>query len=95
MIFYIYGRLKCSVIYVGVPHEEADRICCLNRHYAEPSGTAFRPSRSYLSSISQDEPTEYYNSVFGKRVFIGPQGRSFQAYYRESLSHGTYCTYLY
>jgi len=66
----------------------ADRICCKNRHYAEHSGYFSTSAVTWLDDVSRSEPTEYFDAVHSKRVFVGPRGRSFEEFLAESRAHG-------
>ena len=69
----------------GVDRDTADRICCFNRHYAEYAG--YWKKTNFLSEVKDGETT-YYDSVSGKPLFVAPRGRSFDAFVKESASHG-------
>lgn len=64
----------------------ADRISNYNRHWAEGAGY-FQQTR-FLSEVSKDAPTTFYDSVTGRPLFVAPVGRSFEDFKRESTSHG-------
>jgi len=64
----------------------ADRICCFNRHYAEFAG--YWETTSFLKEAPRDEEITFYDSVTGKPLFIGPRGRTFEEFVKESKSHG-------
>jgi len=70
----------------GVKRDVADRICCFNRHYAEPSGDFKK--RKWVSTVQNKGEVTYYDSVTGKPLFIAPRGRTFDAFLEESLAHG-------
>eukprot|EP00038_Savillea_parva_P024078 m.43031 g.43031 ORF g.43031 m.43031 type:complete len:161 (-) comp6351_c0_seq1:199-681(-) len=70
----------------AVDPELADRICCFNRHYAEPSGSFLKTK--WLKTVSRTEPTTYYDPVDGKPLFIAPKNRSFDEFLAESTAHG-------
>lgn len=72
----------------GVDRELADWCCSYNRHLAESSGYWCDGSHSFLSDLSRDEPTVYYDSVTGKPLFVAPLGRSIQSFLDESKAHG-------
>jgi len=69
-----------------VSTDTADRICSFNRHYAEYAG--YWRSTKFVSEVTRDEPTVYYDSVSGKPLFVAPVGRSMDDFLRESASHG-------
>ena len=71
----------------GCDAQTADRICCFNRHFAEYSGYFLQTSWLKQAQSNGGEMT-YYDSVSGKPLFVGPKGRSFQAFLRESKVHG-------
>ena len=81
-----------STLRWGSDTETADRICCLNRHYAEHSGyfmTAARASfAKELMASPDDEPMNFYDSVTGKLLFVAPRGRTKAAFLAESKAHG-------
>eukprot|EP01062_Namystynia_karyoxenos_P044766 TRINITY_DN33026_c0_g1_i1.p1 TRINITY_DN33026_c0_g1~~TRINITY_DN33026_c0_g1_i1.p1 ORF type:complete len:185 (+),score=37.51 TRINITY_DN33026_c0_g1_i1:71-625(+) len=69
----------------GVAWDEADRVCCFNRRYAE--------HRGYWAKTLWDPevapgPVSYYDSVSGRRLFRAPVGRSAASFRRESAAHG-------
>ncbi len=68
-------------------HKTADKICCFNRHYAEHSGYWLTTSFLQEESAASGEIT-FYDSVSGKPLFIAPRGRSWDAFVKESKSHG-------
>mmetsp|Transcript_5095 Transcript_5095/g.6585 ORF Transcript_5095/g.6585 Transcript_5095/m.6585 type:complete len:171 (-) Transcript_5095:270-782(-) len=73
-------RWKCD-------QEVADRICNFNRHYAEQSGY-FTSVKKFIQETKDSEKITYYDSNTGKPLFIAPQGRSVDAFLRESKAHG-------
>jgi hypothetical protein len=77
-------RWNCDV-------ENADRICCFNRHYAEHSGywlrTNFLKEHDPANPSTCNEIT-FYDSVTGAPLFIAPKGRSFDDFVKESKAHG-------
>ena len=68
-------------------NETADRICNYNRHYAEHSGywkgTDFLKEESAASG-----EINFYDSNTGDLLFVAPRGRTFEAFVKESNSHG-------
>mmetsp|Transcript_27717 Transcript_27717/g.46850 ORF Transcript_27717/g.46850 Transcript_27717/m.46850 type:complete len:201 (+) Transcript_27717:27-629(+) len=73
----------------GVDRDLADRICCFNRHYAEPSGYfEYTRKTSFLTDINHDEELTFYDSVSGKPLYIAPRGRTFDQFLQESRNHG-------
>lgn len=72
----------------GCDAKTADRICCFNRHYAEYSGSFLKTRWLEQARANGNEPMTYYDSVSGKALFVGPRGRSFKAFLRESKAHG-------
>jgi len=73
----------------GVKSELADRICTANRHYAEHSGYAFeKETTSWLAQVDRGNPVEYFDSIFGDRMFTAPMGRTFEEFILESRKHG-------
>jgi len=73
----------------NVDRENADKICCFNRHYAEHSGYAFGGRGvTWLKEVDRTGPTIYYDSVHGKSVFKAPIGRAFDEFLAESKAHG-------
>ena len=46
------------------------------------------PSTNFLAEVDRTTETTYYDSVTGKPLFIAPRGRSFEAFEKESRSHG-------
>lgn len=70
----------------GCNVKKADEICCFNRHYAEHSG--YWELTNFLKEVDRTAETTFYDSVTGKPLFIAPRGRSFEAFEKESRSHG-------
>ena len=70
----------------GVDRELADRICCFNRHYAEPAGSGW--NTRWTAEVSGKKEVTYYDSVSGKPLFIAPRGRTWEEFERESRAHG-------
>ena len=70
----------------GVDRELADRICCFNRHYAEPAGSGW--NTRWTAEVSGEKEVTYYDSVSGKPLFIAPRGRTWKEFERESRAHG-------
>jgi peptide methionine sulfoxide reductase MsrB len=64
----------------------ADKICCHNSRYAEPSGYFARAG--LFGQLNRSGETTFYDSVCGRPLFIAPRGRSFEAWEQESLHHG-------
>ncbi|EKX31192.1 hypothetical protein GUITHDRAFT_166930 [Guillardia theta CCMP2712] len=69
--------------------ELANKICCHNKKYAEPSGYF---NNANINLFGQFQPEEkyhtFYDSVCGVPLFRAPIGRSMQEWYSESLAHG-------
>jgi hypothetical protein len=74
-----------SLLY-GISNSLANRICCFNRHYAEPSGSFV--GTSFFADVNKSGETVFYDSVTGRPLFIAPRGRTFAEFERESRSHG-------
>ena len=72
----------------GCSHEIADRIGNFNRHYAEYSG--YWETTNFLSEVDQssDNVETFYDAVTGVPLFRAPIGRSWDAFIKESKSHG-------
>jgi len=67
--------------------ETADRICNFNRHYAEHSG--YWQSTTFLKDESAASgEINFYDSNTGDLLFVAPRGRTWDAFVRESVSHG-------
>eukprot|EP00924_Labyrinthula_sp_SR-Ha-C_P000455 snap_masked-scaffold_103-processed-gene-0.13-mRNA-1 protein AED:0.04 eAED:0.04 QI:0/-1/0/1/-1/1/1/0/179 len=69
-----------------VDREEADKICCFNRHFAEAAGTFM--TTEWHKDVKDKGPIEYYDSVTGKLLYTAPIGRSFDEFLEESKKHG-------
>jgi hypothetical protein len=89
------GSIEVIVLFcmlcVCVHRELADRICCFNRHYAEPSGYfEYTRKNSFLTDINHDDNSEitFFDSVSGKPLYIAPRGRTFAEFLEESRKHG-------
>lgn len=72
----------------GCDFQTADRICNFNRHYAEYSGYWERASTFLQDESKTDGEIKFYDSNTGKLLFEAPRGRSFEAFVKESQSHG-------
>ena len=70
----------------GISNSLANRICCFNRHYAEPSGSF--TGTSFFSDVNRSGETTFYDSVTGRPLFIAPRGRTFAEFEQESRAHG-------
>ena len=66
----------------------ANQICNHNRHYAEHSG--YWTSKTTFLSEEGEESGEitFYDSNTGKPLFVGPRGRTFAEFKKESEAHG-------
>jgi len=73
-------RWNCSV-------KTADKICNYNRHYAEHSGYWETTTFLQTESAASGEIT-FCDSNTGKPLFVGPKGRSWEDFVRESRAHG-------
>jgi len=74
----------------GCDWATADRICNYNRHYAEHSGY-FRKTgleASFHSASQEGKPMYFYDANTGHLLFTAPRGRTHEAFWRESVSHG-------
>ncbi|KAG7365162.1 hypothetical protein IV203_038365 [Nitzschia inconspicua] len=74
-----------------VSRKKADNICNFNRHFAEPSGSAFK-NQKYLDEFKNAKANgvtmKFYDSVTGVLLFEAPKSRSHDAFERESRLHG-------
>jgi hypothetical protein len=74
----------------NVDQSTADRICCMNRHYAEYSGywqtTDFPSVVSTLKSSG--ETLTFYDPVTGSPLFTAPRDRTWDDFLLESQHHG-------
>jgi peptide methionine sulfoxide reductase MsrB len=70
----------------GCDWDIADRICNMNRHYAEFSGS-WKQS-SFLNDIKGKKEVIFYDSNTGKPVFTAPKDRTWDDWIKESSSHG-------
>lgn len=70
----------------NVDWEQADGVCCFNRHYAEESG--YFVKTSFLNEETGDKEITFYDSVSGLPLFIAPRGRSWKDFVIESKAHG-------
>ena len=77
--------VQAGLLY-GISNSLANRICCFNRHYAEPSGSFTQTS--FFTDVNKAGETTFYDSVTGRPLFIAPRGRTFAEFERESRSHG-------
>ena len=68
----------------------ADRVCCYNRHFAEPSGY-FLQREAFLEEVGRvpkGQPLVFCDTVTGRPLFRAPIGRSAEEFLRESRAHG-------
>ena len=71
----------------GCKVDLADRICNFNRHYAENAG--YWLQTSFLNDEAQSAgDLTFYDSVTGKPLFTAGKERSWDAFVKESKSHG-------
>ncbi len=77
--------VQTNLLY-GVDRGVADKICCFNRHYAEPSGDFLR--RSWIPAVQGKGEVTYFDSVTGKPLFVAPRGRTFEEFVVESKVRG-------
>ena len=70
----------------GISHALASRICCFNRHYAEPRGSF--EATTFFRDVNKSGETVFYDSVTGRPLFVAPRGRTFAEFEAESISHG-------
>ena len=75
----------------GCDWDTADRICNYNRHYAEHSGY-FR-STGFMRDMHRaqregEQTMDFFDSNTGELLFTAPKGRSWDAFWKESVSHG-------
>jgi len=69
--------------------ELANKICCHNRDYAEPSGYFNKANINLFGHFQPEEKYHtFYDSVCGVPLFRAPIGRTMQEWYSESLAHG-------
>ena len=60
-----------------------------SRHYAEHSGYFEKTSFvQEVGKIAEGETINFYDSNNGKLLFVAPQGRSMDAFLKESRAHG-------
>lgn len=72
----------------GCDSGEAGNVGCFNRHYAERSGYATRLGFYTSNTASEKDPMIFYDVCTNKPLFVAPQGRSWEAFVRESENHG-------
>ena len=75
----------------NVSRKKADQICNFNRHFAEPSGSAFSNSKymeEFQEAKSNKDQIQFYDSNTGTLLFTAPRTRSHHAFCVESKSHG-------
>jgi hypothetical protein len=70
----------------GCDWDIADRICNMNRHYAEFSGSWKKSG--FLNDIKGKKEVIFYDSNTGKPVFVAPKERTWDDWIQESSSHG-------
>jgi len=76
----------------GLPADEkvTDAICCDTdfKPYAEPNGFFAQPNVNLFSKLDKNGVTTFYDSSCGIPIFKAPVGRSFEAFYNDTLEHG-------
>ncbi|GAB5357701.1 hypothetical protein AAMO2058_000397100 [Amorphochlora amoebiformis] len=70
----------------NVDWKKANKICCYNRRFAEPSG--YFQLTDWFQTVDKYKATVYYDSVTGKPLFRAPIGRTFGQFLLESQKHG-------
>jgi len=76
-----------DLLFIKPVHKRiADRICCNNHRFAEPSG--FQDQVGFFSQLDANGVNIFYDSVCGKPLFKAPVGRSFADWVAESRKHG-------
>jgi peptide methionine sulfoxide reductase MsrB len=74
----------------GTPQPLAERICCQNRHFAEPAGY-WEKATSFMQEIGNltaSSSITWLDSITGKPLFIAPRGRTMEQFLAESRVHG-------
>ncbi|KAK3282744.1 hypothetical protein CYMTET_9532 [Cymbomonas tetramitiformis] len=66
----------------------ADRICCHNTYWAEPSGYLRKPHVKLFQKLDSSAVTTFYDSTCNLPLFQAPVGRTFSDWKTESLAHG-------
>lgn len=66
----------------------ADRICCHNTYWAEPSGFQTKPHINLFHKLDSSAVTTFYDSACNIPLFKAPVGRTFSDWKTESLAHG-------
>mmetsp|Transcript_29220 Transcript_29220/g.43325 ORF Transcript_29220/g.43325 Transcript_29220/m.43325 type:complete len:86 (+) Transcript_29220:216-473(+) len=66
----------------GYDSKLANDICNFNRHYAEHSGYFSRDSEFLKEENNDSGEITFYDSNTGKPLFIGPKGRTWDAFVR-------------
>jgi len=73
---------------MDLDYDLADRICCNNHVYAEPSGYAQSAAVDFYSKLDPNVETVFFDSVCGLPLFVAPRGRTFEEFVDESIKHG-------
>ena len=76
-----------------VDWDVTDRICCLNRRYAEYSGyweTTTFPSdvKQHRQNDDEEKTITFYDPVTGIPLFTAPRDRTWEEFLKESHRHG-------
>ena len=67
----------------------ANKICCNNEKYAEPSGYALSIGFfDKLAKMTEEKEHIFYDSQCGVPLFIAPRGRTLDEFITESKKHG-------
>lgn len=77
-----------SFLDMQLDYDLADRICCHNHVYAEPSGYHATEGVNLYNKLDPTKETVFYDSVCGIPLFVAPRDRSFEEFVQESLKHG-------
>lgn len=82
--------MKSVASFMGMTldYDLADRICCHNHVYAEPSGYQEKEGVGLFEKLDPKKETVFYDSVCGLPLFVAPRGRTFEEFEKESLRHG-------
>lgn len=79
----VQSNLKFSV-----DQDQADRISCFNRIFAEFWGYWTKTTMEDDVRNSGQEEYTFYDSVTGKPLFTVPRGRTLDEFFKESTYHG-------
>ena len=83
-------RLPPRKLRWSVDSDTAQRINCVNRHFAERAGyfETVQPFLDELGKLKEGETMTFYDIITGRPLFRAPVGRTVAEFVAESRAHG-------